>query len=269
MTAQRPRKRFGQHFLRDPAIIDAIIDAIFPAASDVIVEIGPGTGAITRPLAARSARVHAIEIDRELARQLRLELATIRNLTIHTADALTFDFETLGQPLRLVGNLPYNISTPLLFRLIDFRHIVADMHFMLQKEVVDRMAAPPGGKTYGRLTVMLGCRFEIESLFDVPSSAFDPPPAVTSALVRLRPLPSKSFAVRDEAVFDRLVRTAFSQRRKTIRNALSGITSASDLSAAGIDPALRPEAIPIATYIVLANRLAAGSGTTKAGGGLE
>ncbi len=265
MTPHRPRKRFGQHFLRDPAVIDAILDTVAPQDTDTIVEIGPGTGAITKPLTKLANHVHAVEIDRDLAAGLRADLGHIPNLTIHTSDALTFDYRNLGQELRLVGNLPYNISTPLLFRLLDFRDLIADMHFMLQKEVVDRMASPPGVKAYGRLTVMLGCRFEIESLFDVPRSAFAPPPGVTSAVVRLRPLPVNRYPVRDEAVLTRLVAAAFSQRRKTIRNALSGLATRDDFAAAGIDAALRPEAVPIAAFVKLANRLANGFGATNAG----
>ena len=251
----RPRKRFGQHFLRDPGVIDAIIAAIAPRDSDVIVEIGPGQGAITRPLAARAGALHAIELDRDLAAKLRNEFRQSAVLTLHEADALKFDFATLGDSLRVVGNLPYNISTPLLFHLLDYRQHIVDMHFMLQKEVVDRMAAPPGSKTYGRLSIMLGCHFQIDALFDVDRQAFEPPPDVTSAIVRLTPLPIGTYIIDDEKRFSMLVAQAFSQRRKTIRNSLRKIVDKSVLELVGIDPGLRPEAISIADYVRLANTL--------------
>jgi 16S rRNA (adenine1518-N6/adenine1519-N6)-dimethyltransferase len=255
MTSHRARKRFGQHFLRDPGVIDAIVRAIAPTADDSIVEIGPGDAALTRPLARRVAVLHAIELDRDLASRLRRDFADQANVTIHQADALTFDYASLGDSLRLVGNLPYNISTPVLFALVGYREQVVDMHFMLQKEVVDRMAAQPGSKTYGRLGIMLGCHFEVEALFDVDRLAFDPPPEVTSSVVRLRPHPAGTFDIRNEALLSRLVAQAFSQRRKTIRNALRSMADEATLEAVGIDPGLRPEAIPIASYVRLANTL--------------
>ena len=216
----RTRKRFGQHFLADPGVIDSIICAIRPSATDVIVEIGPGQGAITTSLATAAGSLHAIELDRDLAARLQVQYAKEPGVTIHVADALSFDFGSLGDRLRIVGNLPYNISTPLLFHLLAYRDRIVDMHFMLQKEVVDRMAAPPGSKAYGRLSIMLGCHFDIEALFDVDRLAFSPPPEVTSAVARLSPLPSQTYDIDDEALLSRLVATAFSQRRKTIRNAL-------------------------------------------------
>jgi 16S rRNA (adenine1518-N6/adenine1519-N6)-dimethyltransferase len=255
MTAPRPRKRFGQHFLTDPAVIDAIVSAIGAAPSDVIVEIGPGRAAITRPLASRAGHLHAIELDRDLAARLRRDFAASPNVTIHEGDALSFDYGSIGNEIRIVGNLPYNISTPLLFALAAQRRYITDMHFMLQKEVVDRMAAAPGSKSYGRLGIMLGCHFRTDVLFDVDRSAFDPPPAVTSSVVRLTPLPAGTYAIDDEARLSRLVAAAFSQRRKTIRNALRRIATQEQLEAAGIDPRLRPEAIPIAAYVRLANTL--------------
>ena len=255
MSQHRPRKRFGQHFLSDPGVIDAIIAAIAPRDSDVIVEIGPGLGAITRPLAARAGALHAIELDRDLAAKLRNEFRQSAVLTLHEADALKFDFATLGDSLRVIGNLPYNISTPLLFHLLDYRQHIVDMHFMLQKEVVDRMAAPPGSKTYGRLSIMLGCHFQIDALFDVDRQAFEPPPDVTSAIVRLTPLPIGTYIIDDEKRFSMLVAQAFSQRRKTIRNSLRKIVDKSVLELVGIDPGLRPEAISIAEYVRLANTL--------------
>ena len=176
-------------------------------------------------------------------------------MTIHEADALSFDVSSLGTDLRIVGNLPYNISTPLLFHLLEYRDVIVDMHFMLQKEVVDRMAAEPGTKAYGRLGIMLGCHFDIESLFDVDRNAFDPPPEVTSSIVRLVPLPAGTYEIDDEHRLSRLVAQAFSQRRKTIRNALRGMVDDETLAFVGIDPGLRAEAIPIADYVRLANKL--------------
>ena len=199
--------------------------------------------------------MHAIELDRDLAAKLRNEFRQSAVLTLHEADALKFDFATLGDSLRVIGNLPYNISTPLLFHLLDYRQHIVDMHFMLQKEVVDRMAAPPGSKTYGRLSIMLGCHFQIDALFDVDRQAFEPPPDVTSAIVRLTPLPIGTYIIDDEKRFSMLVAQAFSQRRKTIRNSLRKIVDKSVLELAGIDPGLRPEAISIAEYVRLANTL--------------
>jgi len=255
MTTHRPRKRFGQHFLTDPGVVDEIVRAIRPTKSDIVVEIGPGLAAITAPLLADAGSMHAIELDRDLAAQLRQRFLNEPKLTIHEADALRFDYSTLGEQLRVVGNLPYNISTPLLFHLLEYRLHIADMHFMLQKEVVARMAAPPGSRAYGRLGIMLGCYFDIEALFDVDRQAFDPPPDVTSAIVRLTPLPEGTYEVRDAAKLSRLVATAFSQRRKTIRNALRKVADEALLESVGIDPSLRPEAIAIAEYVRLANTL--------------
>lgn len=255
MTAHRARKRFGQHFLTDPGVVDEIVRSIRPSSSDIVVEIGPGLAAITAPLLADAGSLHAIELDRDLAAQLRQRFQGVSKLTIHEADALRFDYSTLGRGLRVVGNLPYNISTPLLFHLLDYRAYIADMHFMLQKEVVARMAASPGSKAYGRLGIMLGCYFDIEALFDVDRQAFDPPPKVTSAIVRLTPLPEGTYDVRDAAKLSRLVATAFSQRRKTARNALRKVADEALLESVGIDPNLRPEAIAIAEYVRLANTL--------------
>ena len=255
MSKHRPRKRFGQHFLSDPGVIQAIISAISPQHDDVIVEIGPGPGAITRPLAARAGHLHVVELDRDLAAALRNEFANTPNVTVHEADALSFDFSALGPRLRVVGNLPYNISTPLLFHLLDHRDNIVDMHFMLQKEVVDRMAARPGSKAYGRLGIMLGCHLDVEALFDVDRTAFDPPPAVTSAIVRLVPQ-SNPLPIDDQALLGRIVAEAFSKRRKTLRNALKNVAVVDELLAAGIDPGKRPEEVSIAAWIALANRIA-------------
>ena len=255
MTSHRPRKRFGQHFLTDPAVIDAIVDAISAGPGDVVVEIGPGLGAITEPLAQRAGHLHCVELDRDLVTALRRRWADSAKVTIHEADALTVDFAALGDNLRLVGTLPYNISTPLLFHLLKFRDRILDMHFMLQKEVVDRMAATPGSKAYGRLGIMLGCYLRIESLFDVDRTAFEPSPAVTSAVVRLDPLPPGTFVIEDEAGLSTLVATAFMQRRKTLRNSLKTIAEAADFEAVSIDAGLRPEQLAIAEYVALGNHL--------------
>ncbi len=255
MKSHKPRKRFGQHFLTDPGVIHAIVDAIQPQPDDVIVEIGPGPGAITEPLARRAGELHLVELDRDLAAALTEAFADTPNVHVHEADALSFDFASLGPRLRVVGNLPYNISTPLLFHLLEQRSNIVDMHFMLQKEVVDRMAAEPGSKAYGRLTIMLGCYLDIDALFDVDRQCFEPPPEVTSAVVRLTPLPEGTYGIDDEAELKRLVAQAFSQRRKTIRNALKSLASADDLDAAGIDGSLRPEQVSIGDYVALANRL--------------
>jgi 16S rRNA (adenine1518-N6/adenine1519-N6)-dimethyltransferase len=255
MGHHRARKRFGQHFLNDPGIIDAIIGAVHATEDDIVVEIGPGQGAITDALARRAGHLHAVELDRDLAARLRTRYADSANVTVHEADALKFDFGALGERIRIVGNLPYNISTPLLFHLLDFRDRIVDMHFMLQKEVVDRMAAAPGSKAYGRLGIMLGCYLHIEALFDVPPEAFDPPPEVNSAVVRLDPLPPGTFEIDNEAALSALVAKAFMQRRKTLRNALRDVVAAEDFDAVGIDPGLRPEQVPIADYVRLGNYL--------------
>lgn len=255
MSGHRARKRFGQHFLADPGVIDAIVRSINASKDDVVVEIGPGRGAITAALAANAGHLHAIELDRDLVAKLRRQYDDNPSVTIHEGDALAFDFSTLGDRLRIVGNLPYNISTPLLFHLLNYRDHILDMHFMLQKEVVDRMAAGPGSKTYGRLSIMLGCHLSIESLFDVDRSAFDPPPEITSAVVRLDPLPAGSFDIQDEALLSKLVASAFMKRRKTVRNALKDHVETAHLEAVGIDPGLRPEQISITKYVQLSNHL--------------
>ncbi len=252
----RARKRFGQHFLTDPAVIDAIVNGIHATADDVVVEIGPGHGALTESLARQAGRLHAIELDRDLAEKLRRRFADRDSVTIHEADALSFDFAALGARLRVVGNLPYNISTPLLFHLLKHRDNILDMHFMLQKEVVDRMAAQPGTKAYGRLGIMLGCYLGIEPLFDVDRHAFEPPPAVTSAVVRLDPLPAGTYEIDDEQFLSTLVATAFMQRRKTLRNSLKKLATPADFEAVDIDAGQRPEQISIAHYVALGNHLA-------------
>jgi len=250
-----PRRRFGQNFLVDRAVVGRIVAAIDPSAGDTVVEIGPGQGALTGPLLDRIPHLHAVEIDRDLAQQLRARFAPER-LTLHQADVLEFDFSTLGGPLRVVGNLPYNISSPLLFRLTAFIDRIRDCHFMLQREVVERMAAPPGDKTYGRLTVMLQYWYSVERLFRVAPGSFLPAPKVESAVVRLTPLRPLPFAARDYATFARIVAEAFSHRRKTLRNALREVVPGHAFEAAGIDPGLRPEALTVAQFVRLADELA-------------
>jgi len=220
-----------------------------------MVEIGPGRAAITTPLAHSGATLHAIEFDRDLVSTLERQFHNQENVTIHEADALQFDFSSIGEHLRIVGNLPYNISTPLLFHLLTFRRNIEDMHFMLQKEVVDRMSATPGNKSYGRLTVMLGCALQIVPLFDVAPDAFTPPPRVMSSVVRMRPLPEDRFDIVDQERLEQIVKRAFSRRRKTLRNALEGHADEAALEAAGIDPRKRPEEVAVTDWIRLANEL--------------
>ena len=216
MLSQRPRKRFGQHFLVDSSVIDAIVRAVAPRAGEHIVEIGPGRGALTEPLRASGVRLTLIEIDRDLAAYWR----TQPGVELLQADALRVDFAQLAasQPLRVVGNLPYNISTPILFHLLEAAPHVIDQHVMLQKEVVDRIASAPGGRDYGRLSVMLQWRYEIETLFDVPAAAFEPPPRVTSAVLRMTPLAAPPRV--DADLLAQIVTVAFSQRRKLLRHTL-------------------------------------------------
>lgn len=255
--SHRPRKRFGQHFLTSSEIIDQIVATIAPRESETIVEIGPGLAAITDPLAVLASELHAIEFDRDLAAALTTRYSDNDRVIIHEADALKFDYSSLGSNLRIVGNLPYNISTPLLFHLLEYKSCIADAHFMLQKEVVDRICAAPGSKSYGRLTVMLGCQMEVVPLFDVPPTAFSPPPKVTSAVIRMRPIPAPGIEVHDTDLLAMIVRSAFSRRRKTLRNALQGVVEAEDLAAVGIDPGVRPEQVPVVAWVALANRISA------------
>jgi 16S rRNA (adenine1518-N6/adenine1519-N6)-dimethyltransferase len=250
----RARKRFGQHFLHDPAIIARIVAAIAPKPGEHLVEIGPGLGALTLPLLAQIPELDAVEIDRDAIRELRAKIIGA-GLRIHEDDVLKFDIATLrtdARPLRLVGNLPYNISTPLLFRLIEQREHIRDMHFMLQKEVVDRMAAQPDTADYGRLTIMLAPWVKVESLFDIGPGAFRPPPRVMSSIVRLTPHASTPFAIADQAVFARVVAAAFAQRRKTLRNALKSLLPEAAIVRAGIDPNARGETVSPAGFAALA-----------------
>lgn len=254
-----PRKRFGQHFLHDPGILRRIVECVAPQSGERLVEIGPGEGALTLPLLRAAGRLTAIELDRDLIEPLRARAQGIGDLAIINADVLKVDFTALaaGASLRLVGNLPYNISTPVLFHCLEHATAITDMHFMLQKEVVERMAAPPGSKTYGRLSVMLQLRCAVEPLLRVPPGAFRPPPKVDSAVVRLTPLPPQSLPQADFALIEGLVRAAFGQRRKTLSNALSGLATATELDAAGIDPRARAEQLAPSAFVALAQFLSA------------
>ena len=256
----RARKRFGQHFLHDPAVIARIVSAIDLKPGDAAVEIGPGQGALTQRLLESAGRLEAIEIDRDLAALLRNRFADRPGFVLHEADALEVDWsalaQKLGSPLRLIGNLPYNISTPLLFRLLASAHAIHDMHFMLQKEVVDRITAPPGGRDYGRLTVMLAPRVSAVRMLDVGAGAFRPVPKVTSSVVRLTVLRDPPHWGQSE-MYGKVVQAAFSQRRKTLRNALSAYLSAPQMTAAGIDPGVRAETLSAAQFGALAQAAAA------------
>lgn len=259
MHAHVPRKRFGQHFLHERGVIERILVALDPRPHDRFVEIGPGEGALTLPLLARAGKLTAIELDRDLIAPLAAAAAALGELRIVSADALHIDFTELaaGAPIRLVGNLPYNISTPLLFHALEHVAVVRDMHFMLQKEVVERMAAAPGSKSYGRLTVMLQAHCRVEDLFHVAPGAFRPPPKVESAVVRLTPLAPAELELRNQAGLERVVRAAFAQRRKTLHNALRGIAGDAELEAQGIAPGARAEEVPVARFVALANTLPA------------
>ena len=251
-----PRKRFGQHFLHDPRIIGKILAAVAPKPGDALVEIGPGLGAITLPLLEQAGALTAIELDRDVIPPLEAAAASKGRLRIVQGDALEVALRPLapaGGKLRLVGNLPYNISTPLLFHFLDEADCVQDMHFMLQKEVVQRMAAKPGGKEYGRLTVMLASRCRVEPLFNIGPGAFRPPPKVDSAFVRLTPYTTPPFPIVDRARYATLVSQAFSHRRKTLKNALTGLVDEAAIVAAGIDPKARPETLSAEQYARLSN----------------
>lgn len=252
-----PKKHFGQHFLHDGAIIERIVRAIDPRPGERLVEIGPGQGALTAPLLRRHGALTVIELDRDLLPRLQALDGGSGALTIVHADVLNVDFTALAGDgkLRLVGNLPYNISSPILFHALDHAAHIIDMHFMLQKEVVERMAAAPGSKVYGRLSVMLQAYCEVLPLFDVPPGAFRPPPQVDSAVVRLTPRQPADIAIRDRALFARVVRDAFGQRRKTLRNALSSQCDADTIAATGLLPSARAEQVEVAGFVALANHL--------------
>jgi 16S rRNA (adenine1518-N6/adenine1519-N6)-dimethyltransferase len=252
----RPRKRFGQNFLHDTTVIDRIVRALSPKPGDRVVEIGPGLGALTEPLLRTLGRLDVVELDRDLVPRLLEQFGSLGALHVHNADALRFDFRALagaGEKLRVIGNLPYNISTPLIFHLIEQADAIADMHFMLQKEVVDRLAAPPDTSDYGRLGVMVQYYCKVERLFTVPPGAFHPVPKVDSAVVRLTPHAQPPVPVNDEEVFARVVAQAFAQRRKTLRNTLRGVVEAEAMSAIDIDPGRRAETLTLAEFAALAN----------------
>ena len=259
--AHRPRKRFGQNFLHDPGVIHNIISAIHPQEQEKLVEIGPGKGALTRHLLKACSSLDVVELDRDLIPILQEECSPLGELRIHNVDALKFDFSSLtsgNEKLRVVGNLPYNISTPLIFHLLEQAAEIKDMHFMLQKEVVERLAASPGGKDYGRLSIMVQYYCEVEKLFTVPPGAFFPPPKVTSAVVRLTPYEKPKVTVKDIAVLNRVVTQAFSQRRKTLRNTLKKLIDTETISGLDIDPSRRPETLSLEEYARLADALAGG-----------
>jgi len=250
MTAVRPRKGLGQHFLHDPAVIARILDEIDPQPGDAVVEIGGGQGALTRPLLERLDHLDVIEADRRLVPVLR-RLAPADRLAVHEADALRFDLESLGaepRSLRVVGNLPYNISTPLIFRFLKYRHLIRDLHVMLQKEVADRIAAGPGSKSYGRLTIMLAAWTDIEPCFDIGPGAFNPPPRVRSTVIRINPRTEPKFPIADETAWEQLVALAFTMRRKTMRRILKGILTEDEIRGIDLDPGARPETLAPADF---------------------
>ena len=249
------KKSLGQHFLHERGVVDKLVMAIDPRPGDRIVEIGPGQGALTFPLLDRHGALTAIEFDRDLLEPLTAAAKSHGELTLINSDVMNVDFTALadGIPFRLVGNLPYNLSSPILFHALDHAAVVRDMHFMLQKEVVDRMAAGPGSKVYGRLSVMLQAYCTVTALFQVPPGAFRPPPKVDSAVVRLVPHPPGQVGIADPRRFADIVRAAFGQRRKTLRNALSNVCTAEDIVRAGVDPQSRAEQLAVADFIALAN----------------
>jgi len=251
------RKRFGQNFLHDQQVIDRIVACIAPKATDLLVEIGPGQAALTRPLLASGAELHLVEIDRDLVAVLEKQFAGQPNITIHSCDALKANLPELTghRPFRLIGNLPYNISTPLMFHLLQWNQLVIDMHFMLQKEVVDRMAASPGSRTFGRLSLMTQYRAEVTSLFDVQPESFSPVPKVCSSIVRLQPLKQPPVDAGSFENLQRVVIAAFSKRRKTLRNSLRDVLSEEQMIAAGIDPSQRAEQLSLSQFAALARSL--------------
>ncbi|MGI0118400.1 16S rRNA (adenine(1518)-N(6)/adenine(1519)-N(6))-dimethyltransferase RsmA [Zooshikella sp. RANM57] len=253
----KPRKRFGQNFLHDNQIIQRIVRAINPNPNDHLVEIGPGQGALTQYLVTQCAQLDVIELDRDLVPLLQAMFSKHPHFSIHQGDALKLDFSQLKkeQPLRVVGNLPYNISTPLLFHLFSFRHLISDMYFMLQKEVVERLAANPGENAYGRLSVMAQYFCQVDNLFIVKPGAFKPAPKVDSAIVRLIPHQSLPYPAQDLHMFEHVVRSAFSMRRKTLRNALKGMISAETLTALGIEPSIRAEKLALVEFVAIANAI--------------
>lgn len=252
-----PRKRFGQNFLIDDGVIAGIISAIAPRRGDNLVEIGPGLGALTGPLLDRLDRLHVVEIDRDLIARMRGQYPPER-MVIHEGDVLEFDFSALGDKLRVVGNLPYNISTPLLFRFAAYADRIRDVHVMLQREVVERMVATSGDSEFSRLSVMLQYRFDMEKLIDVPADSFDPAPKVESAVIRLTPLNPLPHPARNEAMFAEVVARAFAQRRKTLRNTLKGMVSAEQLAGLGINAGARAQELSVADFVRIADAITPG-----------
>ena len=249
-----PKKRFGQNFLTDQSIIQALVNAISPKPEDLMVEIGPGLGALTQPLIKQLQHLHVVEIDRDIISWMQ-SFYPAEKITIHNSDALKFDFKSIGERIRVVGNLPYNISSPILFHLLDNVQTIIDMHFMLQKEVVERMVAAPSTPAYGRLSAMLQYKLHMEYLFTVPPEAFDPPPKVESAFVRCVPHASLPFTAVDEKLFARVVLNAFGQRRKTLRNTLKSMLDDNGFIQLDINPQLRAENLSVEKFVTIANYL--------------
>lgn len=263
------RKRFGQNFLHDPGVIERIIRAINPKPDDAIVEIGPGLGAITEEILAINPALQVVELDRDLIPVLRTKFFNYPDFRIHEADALKFDFSQLAgdKPLRIIGNLPYNISTPLIFHLLSYSGVVQDMHFMLQKEVVQRMAAVPGDNNYGRLGIMTQYFCKVQPLFEVGAGAFRPAPKVDSAIVRMVPYTTLPHPAKDLGTLQSVVRTAFNARRKTLRKALAGLVTVEQLQGLGINDGLRPENLGLADYVAIADMLVDGKDDSPAQSG--
>lgn len=248
------KKRFGQNFLTDQSIITSLVEAISPQPNDLMVEIGPGLGALTKPLLQKLKLLHVVEVDRDIISWMQQAYAK-NNIAIHNSDALKFEFSALGADLRVVGNLPYNISTPILFHLLDNVSAITDMHFMLQKEVVDRITASPNTKEYGRLSVMIQYFCKPTFLFEVPPGSFNPPPKVTSAVFRLEPYAIKPIVAKNEKALARLVGHVFTQRRKTLRNSLKGMLGEDAFEITGIDPMARPETLSLADFVALSDQM--------------
>ena len=258
-SGHRPRARFSQNFLQDRGVLARIIDVIAPKPGEILVEIGPGLGALTAPLLARVDRLHVVEIDRDLIAALHQRFAGEDRLQIHLGDALSFDFTSLvsnAERLRVVGNLPYHISTPLLFHLFAHSAVIQDMYFMLQRELVQRIVASPGSRTYGRLSVMTQLYCRVDKLFDVRPGAFYPVPKVASALLRLIPRSEPPSPIKDRAALEKLVARVFSQRRKTLRNSLKPWLGEDQIRDAQVDPNRRPETLTLAQFAALADMLA-------------